>query len=259
MLLTRKVYSINTSCAIELPRSSSILIMVGVIHRDPEGYKRLYSLLSDIRPQVITVEISPLAVTFRKKQGPRLLAELHENLRRAARELAYPLEDVLKNSHIAEIREQIKLPFEYQAALDYSGPLRIPVLPVDISRYSRVKLAHFQSLICLSNLKSLLKLGPSSFQEKVKNEYSRAAAAFRRAGEDLLVGCPSETPREWEIREGCMARRIGRAVRFVDRGGGGTVLHVGGWMHLLEGRLYCLLSHAHPHRHLLDHHFHGIV
>jgi hypothetical protein len=229
--------------------------MVGVVHRDPNGYKQLYSLLGRIRPQAITVEISPIAVIFRKEQGPRLLAELQENLKQMANELACPVEDIEKNSHIIEIQEQIKLPFEYQAAINYGRAFHIKVSPVDVSWYSRLKLSQFESLISQSNVKSLLKLCPYSLEEKIRKEYFRADAAFRHIGGSPLNTCPSVDRQEWQIREDCMARRIRRAIDFVEGRGGGVLVHVGGWMHLLEGHLYSLFNHVHPCRHLLSQQF----
>ena len=232
-------------------RDSSILILVGVVHRDPEGYLRLQALLNLVRPQVITVEISPWAISFRKRHASLLLAELHKNLLQVADQLPCRAQELINQGAIAEIKAQIELPFEYQAALDYGEPLGVPVLPVDVSKYSKIKVAHFRPLISMANLSTLLRLEPYFLKEKVRQEYSRAAALWKKYGYDTLAGCSLRIRQEWKVREISMARRIRRALTFVETMEGGVVLHVGGWMHLMEGRLYSLLNEFNPRRQLL--------
>jgi hypothetical protein len=230
---------------------SSSLVLVGVVHRDPEGYSRLQALLNLIRPRIITVEISPWAISFRKKYASLLLAELHKNLAQAAGEMSCSIQGLLQKGPIAEIKTQIKLPFEYQAALDYGEPLGVPVLPVDVSKYSKIKIAQFRHLISMANLSTLLRLEPYSLEEKVRQEYIRAVALWGNCAYDPLAGCSLNTRQEWEVREASMARRIRRALKSVETRGGGVVFHLGGWMHLMEGRLYSLLSEFKPQRRLL--------
>jgi hypothetical protein len=229
---------------------SSSLILVGAVHRDPEGYLRLQALLDSVRPQIITVEISPWAVFFRKKYASFLLADFHRNLLRAARQSSH-IQSLMEIGVLEEIQAQIELPFEYRTSVDYGKPLGVPVLPVDVSACSRIKTVHFRHLISTANLSTLLKLEPYSLKEKVRQEYSRAAALWKKPGYDPLAGCPPDIRQEWDLREAFMARRIRRAFKSLEAKGGGIVFHVGGWMHLIEGRLYSLLSEFNPKRRLL--------
>src|SRR5512147_2495508 len=66
--------------------SSSSLVLIGTVHRDPRGFGKLLRVMEKEAPGFITVEISPYALEFRVKRAFHLRAILRENLKKILRE-----------------------------------------------------------------------------------------------------------------------------------------------------------------------------
>ena len=85
------------------------LILIGTVHGDPQGQARAGKLLHHLRPDLVTVEISPFSLGYRLKHGGRwqrqLAAALAELPAGAERHLA-----------IQRLAAQVALPFEVRAA-----------------------------------------------------------------------------------------------------------------------------------------------
>ena len=113
------------------------LFLIGVVHRDPGGQNRLAEFLERLQPRVITVEISPYALAFRKNNLSLLQNTFFENLSLIARRKGSTIDRLLKNENIAEIREHFEFPFEYRAAREYAKANGILLIPADVSRYAR--------------------------------------------------------------------------------------------------------------------------
>ena len=86
-----------------------VLILIGTVHGDPQGQARAGKLLLHLRPDLVTVEISPFSLSYRLKHGRRwqrqLAAALAELPAGAERHLA-----------IQRLAAQVALPFEVRAA-----------------------------------------------------------------------------------------------------------------------------------------------
>ncbi|MBU1743207.1 MAG: hypothetical protein KKC37_16860, partial [Proteobacteria bacterium] len=59
--------------------SGAHLTLVGVVHLDPEGEAKLAGLLQDLRPDLISLQISPFAIRWRRARAPELAARLARN------------------------------------------------------------------------------------------------------------------------------------------------------------------------------------
>ncbi len=85
------------------------LILIGTVHGDPRGQARAGKLLHHLRPDLVTVEISPFSLRYRLKHGRgwqrQLAAALAELPAGAERHLA-----------IQRLAAQVALPFEVRAA-----------------------------------------------------------------------------------------------------------------------------------------------
>jgi hypothetical protein len=218
------------------------LILIGTVHGDPQGYPRALTLLDYFCPDLITVEISPFSLRYRRRQGPRWQRLLGQALQELPPEAA---------GHLAlrRLAAQVTLPFEVQAARDWGRRHEIPWRPLDVGAPSRRHLPRYaRELLAPANLKALLDNGPDgSLEDLVAGEFCRARRAYQRA--------PRRLPTAGEVaaarREQVMARRLRR---LTDRGG--RVVHLGGWEHLVPwqdgGGLWHGVADLQPLRLLLD-------
>ncbi len=227
-------------------RSLSSLVMVGTVHRDPQGYGKFIYLLEQERPSLITIEVSPYARIFRAQQAAALRATLRKNLQKIGREEGRPLREILSQSAILGIFLLLKEPYEWRAAKAYADRHGIDLRGIDLSSYSKDKLSHVAELISLENLRTLLRIPSLALSKQVESHYSRAR---------FLFGHPPSfwpTIKEVKHREAYIAEEIRS---LVQQESGKKILHAGGWEHLIESprgkSLFGLLKDLRPQRILL--------
>lgn len=231
------------------------LTLIGTVHRDPAGESRLAALLDELRPDFITLEMSPAARDYRQRQGQMLLQRLDFILDRLAGETDTPRATLAAHPAIEGIRTLLALPYEYRAAHAYATSANIPLELIDLSEVSLHKLRRIEnSLITYRNLKTLVTL-PVAPDEPRNEGYATARALLDRPSASLcssfLAGCrglEGVGPRDRHLGEELRNRLAsGRARHLV---------HIGGWVHLIDDphgeTLFALLRDAAPHRVLLD-------
>jgi hypothetical protein len=205
--------------------SARSIVLVGTVHRDPKGYAKLFQLLEQERPSIITVEISPYSRVFRAQHAPGLRARLRENLQKVGQERGRSLREIISQDAILEIFLALREPYEWRAAKNYAERNGIELRDIDLSVYAEEKLSHLEELISLENVRALLHLPSFDLSKQVESQYARAK---------FLIGHP---PSAWPVneevrhREVHMAEKICALARQKD---GGKVQHIGGWEHLVE-------------------------
>lgn len=225
---------------------SPSLILIGTVHRDPYGYKKLMRLLEEKKPEVITVEISPYSRYFRTNQVIKIRHTLRQNLLQIQKEDGLSLKSILSHGPIFDIFCLLKDPFEWRAAETYARQNGAILFDIDLSSYAQRKLTHLPELVSLENLRALKNLPSSSFFEVISSQYSRAKYLFQNP--------PKFWPAEREIfeREAFMAEKIREILKKIEDK---IFCHIGGWEHLLErpdGKsLFSLLQDLKPQRFLL--------
>ena len=233
----------------------SVLTLIGTVHRDPRGAERLLSLLRCLRPDLITLEMSEKAFAYRQREARRLLLRLDRILERLAGELPADLQGLQVHPAVADIRTLLALPFEYQAAAAYAAEAAVPLHLIDRSDVSAAKLRRVErELVTYRNLKILVSL-PAGAEKSDFEGYGRAHA--------MITHDPDEAVRQAFLagrrgeegigpRDRWMAAQIRRLL--VTRRGAHLV-HVGGWVHLVEDArgetLFSLLADLAPQRLLL--------
>jgi hypothetical protein len=221
---------------------SSNLILIGTVHGDPRGWERAVRLLDLWRPDLITVEISAFSLRYRARHGARWQRLLAEGLKELpAGAAAHPA--------IRRVRAQVALPFEVRAADDWGRRHGVPWRPLDLGETARRHLPRYaRELLAPYNLRALLASeADGSLEGFVAREFRRARLAYRRSPRRLPLAAEAEAGR----RERFLARRLRRLA-----GGGGRLVHLGGWQHLApwqdESGLWQLLADLKPGRLLLD-------
>jgi hypothetical protein len=174
------------------------LILIGTVHGDPRGLARAGKLLDRLRPDLVTVEISPFSLGYRLKHGRRwqrrLLAALAELPAGAESHLA-----------IQRLAAQVALPFEVRAAGDYSRRVNVPWRPLDLGFLSRRHLPRYETeLLSPANLQTLLATADGSLADFVAGEFRRARQALAGPPRRRIFPGVPETAR----RERFLARRL---------------------------------------------------
>lgn len=221
------------------------LILVGVVHRDPEGGRHLSQLLQEIRPQAVGLELSPLGLLWREAKGRELLGKLEELLKEfPAPARAHP--------ELKLIAEALRFPFEYLAGVEYTSSQRIPLHLTDLNWISREELPRYENeVLTRENLAALLSMGPISLEEKFEAAYAKASRCLNSGCSLQEVGIRAP----WRGKKGLLRELFlaCRVRRLADRYH--VFVHVGGWVHLVEDppgfSLASLLRDLQPKRILL--------
>jgi hypothetical protein len=217
------------------------ITLVGTVHGDPRGQARAGRLLNHLRPELVTVEISPFSLRYRRRYGARWQRQLAEALAELPAGAALHLA-------IRRLTAQVALPFEVRAARDYSRNCGLPWRPLDLGFLSRRHLPRYGSeLLIPANLRTLLSTADGSLEDFVAGQFRRARQALVQAPRRPISPGASETLR----RERCLARRL-RGLALQHR----RVVHLGGWEHLVAWQdspgLWGDLADLKPRRVLLD-------
>ena len=229
-----------------MSKPAGSVVLVGTVHRDPKGYAKLFHLLEQERPSVITVEISPYSRAFRVQQAAALRARLKENLQKVGKERGPSLREIISQSAVLEIFLALREPYEWRAAKNYAERHGIEVMDIDLSGYAEEKLSYLTELISLENVRALLRLPSFDLSRQVESQYARAKFLFAHP--------PSSWPVNEEVRhrEAHMAEKIRGFARQKNEG---KTLHIGGWEHLVEfpqGKsLFGLVKDLQPNRIIL--------
>ena len=218
------------------------LYLLATVHGDPVGYARAWRFFEQVRPEVITVEISRFSVRYREQalEGWR---------RRLAEALKTLSPEAEKSLAVARVAAQADLPFEYRAARDWGKLHRVPIKFLDAGKVARSHLPRYaDELLSPDNLRVLSENGASgTLEDFVAAEFRRA----RLAREGKLRPRPRPADSGDKRRERLWARRLMDLLKDGKR-----VVHLGGWEHLVSweggGGLTQLLADLNPDVILLD-------
>ncbi len=207
---------------------SGSLTLIGTVHRG-EGQTRLEELLCALRPDHITLEMSPYALSFRMRRSPKLLERLETILERVSRETGRPRDELSIHPQVEAIRTLLALPFEYVAAARYCAATDAPLELIDSSLISARKLRRVErELVTAPNVRILLECAPQETAESARLAramlHGRIDPAIRRAFLARRRG-----PEEIGERDRRMAVAIRNRLKDGKR-----LVHIGGWVHLVE-------------------------
>jgi hypothetical protein len=218
------------------PPPTTNLILLATVHGDPAGYARAWRFLEYWRPEVITVEISPFSVRYRRREEGNWRRGLQKTLQALPPEAA-------AHAAVARVAAQAALPFEYRVARDWGRVHQVPVKLLDTGEVARRHLPRYkEELLTPENLRYLCETEASgTLEEFVAQEFRRA----RRAREGKLRRLPGLNGADQGKRERLWASRLGRLAAANQK-----IVHLGGWEHLVPwpdgGGLFHLLADLKP-------------
>ena len=234
------------------PDRSGRLTLVGIVHRRPETAEALQALLQTLHPDELTLEMSPYAVHWRLGTAPRLLLRLERILARLSASEGIAPSDLENHPEVRGIRALLAFPEEFCAAARYAAPRGIPLHLVDLSTISARKLCRVEKeLVTFRNLKVLTTL-----PEPPEAVEGYATARRLLTADPLLVRAFLAGRRGREgigMRDRWMERALRRRLRQRP---GIHLVHIGGWVHLLEDpqkqTLFSRLEDLRPMRRVVD-------
>jgi hypothetical protein len=262
------------------------LILLGTVHRDPDGKRRLSQYLNDLVPTAISLEVSPASVTLRRENGRRWQRLFITRLRALSSRTGLTPGELMAGSGLRGLWEYLRLPYEFRAANEYGRKNQIPVFLLDdsepaVSFLTRVE----QELLSLKNMTLLAEAGSDRpLSQDVTAEYHRAAS--RIYGNAPPLDITTHHREAWSSRETGLSqklrllhqgllRRTGQEFDGNDLGANliispdaivcmpdkvllpqnGIHVYIGGWEHLTEDgfdeSFYVRLKDLKPQRRLL--------
>ena len=217
---------------------SGRLIIVGVVHGDPNGFERTLDALSCLKPDLILIELSPFGRSLRARLQKSLLRTLADSVSKACIDLGLRSREAQRRPEIARIRRQLCLPFEYRAARRHCARNDSRILLCDCSEFSRQWVASWPGMISPANIRSLLSNPGTAPRHEIGNAYGMAARAL--AAELALADeRPSSRALEsrwdsgWDRRERHLASTVWAALHALRPR---NPVYLGGWRHLLLGQ-----------------------
>ncbi len=250
-----------------------MLILIGTVHRDPEGFSKLEHLLEKLQPEVVTIEISPVSLAWRRDKGAALKKKLKLIVHEIGVALGQDALELQKHPAVEAIFRMLDVPFEYLAALKYTRKTSAPLIMLDDPDAAGKRLALWETeLLTRSNIENLLLEDQPSWQEQVgqtlrsaskilgndadpEKNHEESYIESKNVAPSLEVGVEIEMiSRELNLeRESYMAEKI---ERLVEKHPQFKVCHIGGWEHLIVSREYPFLASSlegyKPVRFLLD-------
>lgn len=208
-------------------RPDGRLIILGVLHRDPNGPELLDRWLAHIGPRVITLEFSNYGMRFRREEGPRYIRRIEEVYNRLKKDNAPCYDNAL-----SMIRSYVEMPYEFERASRYGRERGVPVYPIDMDLFSCRRLKETEGLLSEENLEKVLS---EDTDKRTGYEMALAKLYFEKG----IKTVPYTD--EMRVRDKYMGNKI-KVLR--RRYQGERLLHICGWQHLQDP--YHLYSSENP-------------
>ncbi len=204
------------------------LTMLGIIHRDRDAEGLLKERLAALQPDTITLEFSRYGLEYREKNAPAL----REALDRTVRELRAEGVSIDREA-LDWLVAYIDPPAEYAVAADFAAAHGVPLLLVDMDRFSSLKLQAVGDLLAKDNL---LRLLGSPFLTSGGHREKALARLFFEKGVKVFT-----YTEEMRIRDEHMSAHLDRLLARTDAS---HIVHICGWQHLWDPE--CLYGPLNP-------------
>lgn len=197
--------------------------LIGTIHLDTDAATPLMTLLEQLEPSCIAVEISRFSVAFRTEHQEFWLKKFNTARQSLPSYRRYHFRMEL-------LKRQLNMPFEWQTACAYANRSQIPCIAIDSSDIARQELPTWeQELINENNLLLATSEPDQPLTDYFAKHYRQALRYLtgRYGHNDRFLGLVFDD--QWCKREEIIASRLlNLASQYRD------VAYIGGWMHLLQ-------------------------
>ena len=210
------------------------LILVGTVHLDPEGRRNLYKIIENLKPCILTVEISSFSVRYRLSNQETWLLRL--------RNLKYKLPEKRRShSGLKLLKLQLYIPFEWEVGSIYGKANNVPCLAIDSGNLARNELPLWKSeVLSRKNLFKITDEPDFDLNNHFRECHSQAKIALKTPNHlpKPLHQLSWLSDKFWERREKTLACRIRRVHEsgLLNCGSYSRTsthhVHVCGWMHI---------------------------
>jgi hypothetical protein len=213
------------------------LVLVGVVHRDPQGEARLGALLRRLAPQAVGLELAEPSLAARREHGAPLQKKLVDGLRAAGREdLARLAASGSPVPGVAgELLRALELPYELRAAEAWSRESGAKVALLDDPTEVAAAVARLTGEVYEEeNVRLLLEEEARGGQAAADPVCEQYALARRYLADPQLFRYHfgREEAKALEARDAYVARGLADLCAQDAR-----VVYVAGWEHLVDGGL----------------------
>jgi len=238
------------------------LIVLGVIHLHPRGAMALDRRLKTIRPNALTVEISPWSIQWRQRLGRRLQARLYRSIQfvndqaeRYPDGSSFVAQFIRTHPQLRWVQLQLQEPYEWRIAKRYHTRFHVPMVAVEEGADVRKKFVSIRRLITPDNIRFLLEknISESRFYDEFHHEENRASRYLAKVKMDEEMHRKTNRA-DFDLREINLCRNVEKSVnRFQSCRETGTFVHICGWRHFesLKLKLTPLLPFTDIHLELL--------
>ncbi|MCX7965162.1 MAG: hypothetical protein N2596_00855 [Syntrophorhabdaceae bacterium] len=195
---------------------NNYFLIIGTIHRDESFFENLFNFIENLRPQVLTLELSYYGLSFREKKGDHYIKMLNDNLKKLGKDT-----ENIKNEYIEDIKNYLNIPYEYRVASTYIKEYGGALYLVDMDIFSYFNLKDIDNLISEENLKNLLTL-----EQLPKNKMSEVILARLYFEKGIKTFQYTE---EMRVRDEYMCHKIMLLMKSHQNE---SFLHICGWQHL---------------------------
>lgn len=204
-------------------------IMLGVVHKDESGYKRLLDMLDKIAPEIITLEFTHYGLNYRIHNSAKHKKCIREVL------LKHPdYKKRLNRNALKNLLSFANMPYEYRAAKRYLEKRSVSLSflhLIDFDFFSYMHLQKCEELFSPSNVEKLL----FGSDDNGNNSEKAVAKMFFESGVKIFP-----YTEEMFIRDKYMSNRISM---IKNSAGDIRLLHICGWQHLDDPcRIYAPLN-----------------
>ena len=184
------------------------LLLLGTVHRDPAGKKRLLDMLTRIRPTAISLEVSPASIELRKKMGRDWFRIYKSRIRELTRKTGESPGQMMIASPLRGVFEYLRLPYEYRAAMEYAKKDGCPVFLLDDSELAASYLHRVEAeILSRDNMALLAQAGNErTLAQEVDGEYTRARNVVFKS---QIAARPKVNDKEaWARREAGLSQKL---------------------------------------------------
>jgi hypothetical protein len=187
------------------------LILLGTVHRDPSGKKRLARVLGEIRPGAVSLEVSPASIRIRSEKSRVWRQLFRTRLRGLSRETGRSLGSLMTHRNIRGVFEYLRLPYEYRAAIEYAQSHQVPLFLLDDSELAAAYLNRVEAEILTDKNITLLAKAESdgSLAREVDLMYEQASHLVGPSGFKEKNTVPKAKDRQaFQDRETAMSQKL---------------------------------------------------
>lgn len=207
------------------------LTLIGVVHRDPRGCKRVMSLLEKIQCDFLSLEVSEYALKWRVAKGLQLAGKVAGILSEISGN-GKGIDRLLEHGEVQGVLNTLTIPFEVKVAAQYSYKNDSQYFLMDDSDFSKELLSVIErEMITPENIITLLKRPNFDYAESIERLYDECGRILENEPlERHKLGLCEDNLTINEIRDERIEKKLRKKMKDLP----GRWVHICGFTHILR-------------------------